>query len=96
MSGPQADSIARDLISAAGYGEAFGHSLGHGVGLAIHEGPRLAQSSTDELPIGAVVSVEPGIYVPDWGGVRVEDVVVVQADRVEVLTRSSKEPLIEV
>jgi Xaa-Pro aminopeptidase len=73
MTGREADAVARDLIAGRGYGDAFGHSLGHGVGLEVHEGPRLASTATGRLPVGAVVTVEPGIYLPGWGGVRLED-----------------------
>jgi Xaa-Pro aminopeptidase len=73
MTGREVDAVARDLITARGFGEAFGHSLGHGVGLEVHEGPRLAATATGRLPLGAVVTVEPGIYLPGWGGVRLED-----------------------
>ncbi len=92
MSGKEADGLARSVIDTAGYGEQFGHSLGHGVGLAIHEEPRLSQLSDTVLEAGNVVSVEPGVYFPGWGGIRVEDVVVVEEGRVRVLTRASKEP----
>ena len=73
MSGREGDALARDLIAARGYGEAFGHSLGHGLGLEVHEAPRLAATAEDLLPAGAVVTVEPGIYLQGWGGVRLED-----------------------
>ena len=73
MSGKEADALARDLIVARGFGEAFGHSLGHGVGLEVHEAPRLAVTAQEPLPAGAVVTVEPGIYLEGWGGVRLED-----------------------
>lgn len=73
MSGRAADAIARDRIAAAGYGEAFGHALGHGLGLEVHEAPRLAPTSGEPLPLHAVVTVEPGVYLPGWGGVRLED-----------------------
>lgn len=96
MTGLAADAIARNLIAAAGYGDNFGHGLGHGVGLAIHEGPRLTHLREDLLPAGAVVSVEPGIYLPGWGGVRIEDLVVITETGVEVLTRSSKEPVVAI
>ena len=72
--------MARELIAAAGHGERFGHGTGHGVGLEVHEGPRLAVSSEDELREGNVVTVEPGVYLPGRFGVRIEDLVVVTAD----------------
>jgi Xaa-Pro aminopeptidase len=71
------DRLAREIISRAGYGDRFPHSLGHGVGLELHEGPSLRATSDDALPPGAVVTVEPGVYVPGLGGVRIEDMVVV-------------------
>ncbi len=73
MTGREADGLARDVIVRAGYGEAFGHSLGHGLGLEVHEGPRLSPTGEQPVPAGAVVTVEPGIYLPGWGGVRLED-----------------------
>lgn len=73
MSGRTADAIARDLIASRGFGDAFGHSLGHGVGLEVHEAPRLARTADAVLAPHAVVTIEPGIYVPGWGGVRIED-----------------------
>lgn len=73
MTGREADSLARDVIAARGFGEAFGHSLGHGLGLEVHEAPRLSQSNEMMLPLHAVVTIEPGIYLPGWGGVRLED-----------------------
>ena len=73
MTGRQGDALARDLIAARGYGDAFGHSLGHGLGLEVHEAPRLAVTADGRLPAGAVVTVEPGIYLEGWGGVRLED-----------------------
>ncbi len=89
--GKQIDAVARDIIAAAGHGQHFGHGLGHGVGLAVHEGPRL--SPTYDLPLepGEVVTVEPGVYVTGWGGVRIEDLVVVRADGGEVLSKFPKE-----
>ncbi|MEO5800725.1 MAG: aminopeptidase P family protein [Gemmatimonadales bacterium] len=86
MSGSEADALARELIAARGYGEAFGHSLGHGLGLEVHEAPRLAQTADGLLPVGAVVTVEPGIYLPGWGGVRLEDDVWLSAGGPVLLT----------
>lgn len=73
MTGREADALARSVIAEAGYGDAFGHSLGHGIGLEVHEAPRLAATAEGVLPVGAVVTIEPGIYLPGWGGVRLED-----------------------
>jgi Xaa-Pro aminopeptidase len=73
MTGRDADALARAGIAEAGYGDAFGHSLGHGIGLEVHEAPRLAATAEGVLPVGAVVTIEPGIYLPGWGGVRLED-----------------------
>ncbi|HEX3928537.1 MAG TPA: aminopeptidase P family protein [Gemmatimonadales bacterium] len=80
MLGREADALARDVIAARGYGEAFGHSLGHGLGLEVHEAPRLAATAEAPLPEGAVVTIEPGVYLPGWGGVRLEDDVWLSAD----------------
>jgi Xaa-Pro aminopeptidase len=81
------DGLAREMIVAAGYGEAFGHSLGHGVGLAVHEDPSLSPSEAKKcvLPDGCVLTVEPGIYLTGWGGVRLEDMVLLHPDGAEVL-----------
>lgn len=87
------DSAARDYISKANYGEFFGHGLGHGVGLEVHELPILKAGSRDILKAGMVFTVEPGIYLSDFGGVRIEDLVVLRDDGVEILTRSPKELL---
>ena len=89
--GREIDAIARDIIDAAGHGEHFGHGLGHGVGLEFHEAPRLARTATDSLVTGNVVTVEPGVYLPGIGGVRIEDLVVVTQDGRDVLTRTTKE-----
>ncbi|GJG88412.1 aminopeptidase P family protein [Gemmatimonadetes bacterium T265] len=93
MSGRQADAIARDLIAARGFGDAFGHSLGHGLGLEVHEAPRLARTADAVLPPRAVVTIEPGVYLPGWGGVRIEDDVHLAPDGPAVLTDFSRELL---
>jgi Xaa-Pro aminopeptidase len=91
MSGRDADAIARQYIERAGFGELFGHSLGHGIGLEVHEAPRLARTAEGSLPEGAVVTIEPGVYKPGWGGVRIEDDVVLAADGPQVLTQFPRE-----
>lgn len=88
------DAIARDIIKEAGFGEYFGHSLGHSVGLEIHENPNLSPRSKDTLKAGNVVTVEPGIYIPSLGGVRIEDVVAVTENGCINLTHSPKELII--
>jgi Xaa-Pro aminopeptidase len=89
--GGEADEAARSVIRDAGFAERFGHGLGHGVGLEIHEGPSLRAGNTAPIPAGAVVTVEPGIYLPGIGGVRVEDVIVVEDDGPRPLPRTSRE-----
>ena len=90
MTGQQADSSARTVIEQAGYGEAFGHGLGHGVGLATHELPRLGPNSTEPLTSGMVFTIEPGIYLPGWGGVRIEDTVMMENGKVRVISKARK------
>jgi Xaa-Pro aminopeptidase len=90
MAASQADQLARSVIEQAGYGDAFGHGLGHGVGLAVHEFPRLGLGSSDSLTDGMVFTVEPGIYLAGQGGVRIEDMVVLENGKARVLTKSTK------
>jgi Xaa-Pro aminopeptidase len=89
--GVEADAAARRVIDDAGFGEAFGHGLGHGVGLDVHEAPRLARESSDELAVGNVVTVEPGIYLGGLGGIRIEDLVIVGEDGAEITTGFTKD-----
>jgi Xaa-Pro aminopeptidase len=89
--GRDVDAVARDAISAEGLGELFGHGLGHGVGLEIHEQPRLRPESDDVLAVGGVCTVEPGIYHPGLGGIRIEDLVIIGENGPEVLTSFPKE-----
>jgi Xaa-Pro aminopeptidase len=91
VEGREVDAVARDIIEAAGHGEHFGHGLGHGVGLEVHEGPRLARTAEARLEAGNVVTVEPGVYLPGRGGVRIEDLVVVTEDGHRVLSGTSKD-----
>ncbi|MES2357090.1 MAG: aminopeptidase P family protein [Gemmatimonadota bacterium] len=93
MTGSDADAVARDYISAAGFGGDFGHSLGHGIGLEVHEAPRLARTAAAKLPADTVVTIEPGIYRPEWGGVRIEDDVYLSADGPRLLTDFTHELL---
>ena len=90
MSGEEADALARTVIEQGGYGEAFGHGLGHGVGLAPHEQPRLGRGSSTTLADGMVFTIEPGIYIKGWGGVRIEDMVVIESGRAKVLSKAKK------
>jgi Xaa-Pro aminopeptidase len=93
MTGREGDALARDVIAARGFGEAFGHSLGHGLGLEVHEAPRVAPTTETPLPAHAVVTVEPGIYLPGWGGVRLEDDVYLGPDGAERLSDGKTELL---
>lgn len=91
VTGKAVDTIARNIIGEGGYGQYFGHGLGHGVGLEIHERPRLSQKDETVLQPGMIVTVEPGIYLPDFGGVRIEDLVVVTEDGCDILSNTFKE-----
>lgn len=93
MRGRDADALARRYIEERGYGEEFGHSLGHGIGLEVHEAPRLARTADAPLPERAVVTIEPGIYRAGWGGIRIEDDVVLGADGPRILTTYPRELL---
>ena len=90
MTGEAADGLARDIIAAAGYGDNFGHSLGHGVGLAVHENPRVSPRCEDPLQLNTVFTVEPGIYLSGWGGIRIEDIVILREDGATPLSKAGK------
>lgn len=90
MSGSEADQLARTIIEEGGYGEAFSHGLGHGVGLEVHEMPRLGPGSSDELAEGMVFTIEPGIYIEGWGGVRIEDLVVMEQGKIREISKAKK------
>jgi Xaa-Pro aminopeptidase len=94
LTGVEGDALSRDVIRDAGYGDAFGHSLGHGIGLNVHEPPRVSPMGREVLLAGMLTSVEPGIYLPGWGGVRIEDLVVVEEGGVRNLTRAPKQMII--
>jgi Xaa-Pro aminopeptidase len=89
----QADKLARSVVEQAGYGDAFGHNLGHGVGLAVHEFPTLGPSSSDSLADGMVFTIEPGIYLAGQGGVRIEDMVVLENGKAKVLSKAQRDLL---
>ncbi len=95
MSGSDIDAIARDILTARGFGESFGHGLGHGVGLSVHELPNVGRTSRDPVRSGTIITIEPGVYLPGFGGVRIEDLVLVGDDGVRLLSHSPKH-LIEI
>lgn len=90
MTGEDCDNLSRSVIAEAGYGDNFGHSLGHGVGLAIHEAPRVGPKAADELKPGMVFTIEPGIYITGWGGVRIEDIVILGEKGATPLSKAPK------
>lgn len=94
MTGRQLDKVSRDIIDGAGYEKCFGHGLGHGVGVEIHELPRISPKGDEILTKGMVFTVEPGIYVENLGGIRIEDMVVLGENGVEILTKSTKELMV--
>ncbi|WP_068775273.1 Xaa-Pro peptidase family protein [Paenibacillus sp. FJAT-26967] len=91
MTGSEGDALCRDIIAQHGYADNFGHSTGHGLGMEVHENPRLAKGYPVILEPGMVVTVEPGIYIPGFGGVRIEDDVIIEPEGIRLLTHSSKE-----
>jgi Xaa-Pro aminopeptidase len=93
LTGVDADRLAREYIAACGFGELFGHGLGHGLGLDTHEGPRLSRTADAVLGVGAVVTIEPGIYRPGWGGVRIEDDVLLVPGGARLLTSAPRDLL---
>ena len=90
MTGNETDMIARKVIQETGHGDDFGHSLGHGVGLQVHENPGVGPNSKGELKDGMVFTIEPGIYLEGWGGVRIEDIVVLEQGKARVLSKARK------
>ncbi len=97
LNGKEIDALARDIITKAGHGDHFGHGLGHGVGLNIHEAPHLSTRSEEEImAAGMTVTIEPGVYLPGWGGVRIEDLVVLTDDGFEYLSHCPKTPIIPI
>lgn len=95
MIGSEVDCIARNIIDDNGYGDLFGHGLGHSVGIEIHENPRLSKTSNDIIPAGTVITVEPGIYIPGKAGVRIEDMVLVTDNGCEIITGVSKPKVLQ-
>lgn len=96
VKGKRADMFARAVIDKTEWGETFGHGLGHGVGLAVHEGPVASKRSKDTYRENMTLTIEPGIYIAGWGGVRIEDLVVIKEDSVEILSQASKDPIVRV
>jgi Xaa-Pro aminopeptidase len=90
MTGEECHMIAHNVIEAAGYGETFGHGLGHGIGLQVHEAPRVGRTSNDVLEDNMVFTIEPGVYITGWGGVRIEDMVVLENGKTRIMSTSPK------
>jgi Xaa-Pro aminopeptidase len=91
MTGEDIDSIAREIINNEGYGDNFGHSLGHGVGIEVHEGPGVGPNSKNIIKSGMIYTIEPGIYIEGWGGVRIEDMVLMTDTGNTLLSNANKE-----
>ncbi|MCD6162151.1 MAG: aminopeptidase P family protein [candidate division Zixibacteria bacterium] len=91
MDAKELDKVARDIINKEGYGDYFGHGLGHGLSLEVHSGPVVSPRSQDTLKVGNVITIEPGIYLPNWGGVRIEDDILITQNGCRVLTKSPRE-----
>lgn len=91
MTGFDADRLTREIIKEYGYNDYFGHGTGHGIGMEVHEEPRLSPRGNEVLQAGMTVTVEPGIYIPGFGGVRIEDDVLITETGIEILTRADKE-----
>jgi Xaa-Pro aminopeptidase len=98
VKGKRADAFARSVIEKANaeWGKTFGHGLGHGVGLAVHEGPRASKLSKDTYQPNMTLTIEPGIYLPGWGGVRIEDLVLIEENGVQVLSQATKDPMVRI
>lgn len=96
MTGKEADQIARDVLTSEGLGDYFLHSLGHGVGLEIHEGPSLRKQNDKPLPANSIITVEPGAYIDGWSGVRIEDLILLTESGAEVISKAHKNPIIPV
>ncbi len=94
MTGREADALARGVLESAGFGDAFGHALGHGIGLEVHESPRLAPTAPGVIPAGAVVTIEPGVYLPGWGGVRLEDDIFLTPEGPRCLSRGAPDLMV--
>ena len=96
MTGIEIDALARNVITKGGHGSHFGHGLGHGVGLDIHEGPRFSIRDKTAVPAHVIVTVEPGVYLPEWGGIRIEDLVYLTESGCQFLSHSPKDPVIPI